>query len=195
MEVPLVPLLGSDKILVYRSYLNPTGVPGVLDSMATLVSRGLMFGCCLSTPLSSSRPLSITTNTITTTDYVCLLLSFSCLSWTKFGSSLLSSSSCAEGFAVPVEERLRSFKLRTPLMLKLVSVADHHYGKVLEDLFKLNAEIFKKKYHKDLSKHEELRPESSIAYHKLRRKKSFPLKKQKTKFGSSLLSSSSRAEG
>ena len=43
------------------------------------------------------------------------------------------------------------------------SVGDQHCGEVLENLSKLNAEIFKKKDDKDLSKHEESRPESSIA--------------------------------
>ena len=42
-------------------------------------------------------------------------------------------------------------------------MGNQHCGEVLEDLSKLNAEIFKKKEHKDLSKHEESRPESSIA--------------------------------
>ena len=43
------------------------------------------------------------------------------------------------------------------------SVGDQHGGEVLQNLSKLNAEIFKKSEDKDLSKDEESRPESSTA--------------------------------
>ena len=43
------------------------------------------------------------------------------------------------------------------------SVENHQGGEVLENLSKLNAEIFKKNEDEDLSKYEELRPESPIA--------------------------------